>query len=434
MSLASLWRGVTPAGQRHESLSGDAVADAVVVGAGYTGLSAAWHLAGDGLDVVVLEACDVGSGASGLNNGQVIPVLTRADPDMLIDRFAGAGERFVRLIGGSAQDLFDLVRQEGLECEAEQSGWIQPAHSPGRVRAVSQSRFRQWRRNGAAVELLDKAAVDGLLGTGFYHGGMLHRSGGHINPLALARELARIASERSVRLFENTPGLGISRQPDGWRVATIRGHVRAKALVLATNAYTGERAAGLASNMARTILPIRSWQMATQPLPDDVRATIVPGRQAVSDTQGDLHFFRYDARHRLVTGGALALPHDAEARLKQHIGRRLKKLFPQIGEPRFEYVWNGYIGKTRDHTPHVHRLGPDGWAWVGCNGRGVALSVAMGRELARAVGGAATSDLPFPVTEVEPLPLHGLLRLFAPPLTLSLYRRRDRREVPSQTG
>jgi len=112
----SLWRSVTPAGESHAPLDGDIRADAVVVGAGFTGLSTAWHLAGHGLDVVVLEAVDIGYGASGRNNGQVIPVMTRADPDILIERFGETGERFVNLIGGSAGYLFDLVRQENFQC------------------------------------------------------------------------------------------------------------------------------------------------------------------------------------------------------------------------------------------------------------------------------------------------------------------------------
>ena len=149
------------------------------------------HLAKAGKAVTVLEAEDVGYGASGRNNGQVIPVLTRADPDALCARFGDAGERFVKLIGGSAAYLFDLVRENGLNCEAEQNGWIQPAHTPGRFRAISENRFRQWEKHGAEVELIDKAELDRRIGTNFFFGGFGNRTGGHINPLALTRELAR---------------------------------------------------------------------------------------------------------------------------------------------------------------------------------------------------------------------------------------------------
>ncbi|MDP6256842.1 MAG: FAD-binding oxidoreductase [Alphaproteobacteria bacterium] len=429
MADNSLWRSVTPAGESHAPLDGDIRADAVVVGAGFTGLSTAWHLAGHGLDVVVLEAVDIGYGASGRNNGQVIPVMTRADPDILIERFGETGERFVNLIGGSAGYLFDLVRQAKLECEAEQNGWIQPAHTPGRMHAISANRHRQWQRAGAEVELLDKADIERLTGSPFFHGGFMNRTGGHINPLALARELGRSAAERSVRIFENSPVNGYAQTADGWRVESDNGAVEAKALVLATNAYSGEIRPALASKMARSIVPVMSWQMATQPLSDNVRQSVIPGRQAVSDTQGDLHFFRYDARNRLVTGGALVLPFNKEQRIKARIIKRLQKVFPQFTEPRIEQHWTGYVGMTRDHTPHFHKLGPNGWAWIGCNGRGVALSVSLGWALADAIAGPEGQELPFPVTDIEPIPFQGLARRVAPPFTLSYYRWRDQREM-----
>lgn len=426
---STLWRSVTPSGEGHVSLEGDIRADAVVVGGGFTGLSTAWHLAGEGLKVVLLEGVDIGHGASGRNNGQVIPVMTRADPDYLIERFNEPGERFVNLVGNSAQYLFDLVRDAKLDCEAEQSGWIQPAHSPGRVRSVSASRYRQWQRFGADVELLDKTAIDKLTGSTFFHGGFMNKTGGHVNPLALARELARAASERGVTILENSPVVRYYSTSYGWRVETKSGSVTADAMVLATNAYSEKIEPNFAHRLARSIVPVISWQMATRILPDDVCQSVIPGRQAISDTQGDLHFFRYDARNRLVTGGALALPFNGEQRIKARISSRLRKVFPQISDPRIEMICSGYVGITQDHTPHFHKLGPNGWAWIGCNGRGVALSVSMGGALAKAIVDQEEKELPFPVTDIKPVPFQPLVRRFARPFALSYYRWRDQREV-----
>ncbi|MBU6271634.1 MAG: FAD-binding oxidoreductase, partial [Betaproteobacteria bacterium] len=173
---------------------------------------------------------------------------------------------------------------------------------------------------------------------------------------------------------------------------------------------------------------VLSWQMATASVPEAARRVVIPGRHAVSDTHGDLYFMRYDARHRLITGGALVNPRNGAQRLRARIGARLQGLFPALGEVRFDHVWNGYIGMTDDYLPRVHRIGPDGYAWVGCNGRAVGLSVALGRELARAVRGAPDQDLALPFTEPRPLALHGLARRTAP-LMLLLYRYRDQREI-----
>jgi len=428
-SLLSLWQHATPAGISCDPLTEKVKADAVVIGAGFTGLSTAWHLKQQGLDVVVLEGRDIGYGASGRNNGQVIPVLTRADPDYLVGRFGETGERFVKLIGNSAGFLFDLVRELDLDCEAEQNGWIQPAHSPGRFHAVSENRFRQWQSHGMPVELYDKADVGRRLGSDFFHGGFGNPTGGHINPLALTRELARAAVAAGVRIFENSPATAYARVGDKWQVTTERGQVDAEAMVVASNTYTGELVPNLAKRLSRSIVPVASWQMSTEPLPEKVRKSIVPGREAVSDTHGDLHFFRYDARHRLISGGALALPFNARARIKDRIEKRLNRIFPQYTNPKIDYVWTGYVGMTQDHTPHFHKLGPNGWAWIGCNGRGVALSVALGRELARAVNRPNEDELPFPITEIEPLPMQPFIRRAARPFTLALYRWRDSREI-----
>jgi glycine/D-amino acid oxidase-like deaminating enzyme len=168
--------------------------------------------------------------------------------------------------------------------------------------------------------------------------------------------------------------------------------------------------------------------MATEPIGANVRASIIPGRQAVSDTRGDLRFFRYDRDGRLVTGGALMLRFSPAARLKRMVGARLNAIFPQLGVPRFDYVWNGRIGMTPDYLPHVHELGPDGLTWIGCNGRGVALALAIGRELARAVTGRDRRTLALPVGPVRPIPLHGVASLMAP-LAIAARRFNDAREI-----
>lgn len=423
----SHWAAVTANGIPLPALAGDAVTDTVVIGAGFTGLSTALHLRERGLDVMVLEAAEPGYGASGRNNGQVIPTLSRLDPEDMASKFGPAGERLADLVRDSASILFDLVRRHALAAEAEQSGWIQPVHSPGRMR-IAEKRVRQWQARGAPVDLLSRAEVERMTGSALWHGGWWNRTGGHINPLAMAREMARKAVELGVMIHARTPATTIERREGHWLVSTPAGQVKARALMLATHSYTAEFARSLHPGVAREVVPVLSWQMATEPVGDNVRALVIPGRQAVSDTHGDLWFMRYDARNRLITGGALAVPVNGHERLKPLVAERLQRIYPQLGDVRFSHVWNGYIGMTDDYSPRLHRIGPDGYAWAGCNGRGVALSVALGREFAAAIGGVSPDELAMPLTEVRPLPFHGALRRLAP-LMLMEYRRRDAREV-----
>ena len=424
---ASLWAAATPPGPDLPELAGTARADVVIIGAGFTGLSTALHLRAAGVDVAIVEAMEPGWGASGRNNGQVIPTLSRPDPDDIVAKHGAVGERFVRLLRDSASVLFDVVRRYQIQAEQEQTGWVQPVHSPGRIK-IAERRVEQWSRFGAAVELLSRDEVSRMLGSDAWFGGFWNRTGGHINPLALSRGLAHVVLERGGRIYARSPALSFERQDARWVVKTGQGEITGRALVVATNAYTGEFSKSLMPDVAQEVMPVLSWQMATQPLSDAARATVIPGRQAMSDTHGELYFARYDARNRLVTGGAVIGPGDKAERLKVIVAERLQRLWPQIGPVEFDYVWNGYVGMTTDFLPRIHRLGPDAYGWTGCNGRAVALSIALGDELSKAVRGVPDRELALPFTDPVPIPAHALLRRLAPWM-LMLYRRRDAREI-----
>ena len=423
----SLWAAVTPPGPDLPELKGMQSADVIVVGAGFTGLSTALHLREAGVDVAIVEAMEPGWGASGRNNGQVIPTLSRPDPDDIIRRHGAAGERFVGLLRDSASMLFDVAKRHNIAAEQEQTGWVQPVHSPGRIR-IAERRVKQWSKFGAPVELLSREQARDMLGSDAWYGGFWNRTGGHINPLALSRGLARVVLEKGARIYARSPAQSFERRGDKWIIKTVKGEIAGRALVLATNAYSGEFSKSLAPEIAHEVMPVLSWQMATQPLSDNVRKTIIPGRQAMSDTHGELYFARYDARHRLVTGGAVIGPGNKAERIKARVAERLQRLWPQIGAVSFDYVWNGYVGMTTDFLPRIHRLGPDAYGWTGCNGRAVALSIALGGELSKAVRGVPENELALPFTEPVTIPAHGLLRKLAP-LMLLVYRRRDAREI-----
>jgi len=430
----SLWAATAPAGPPLPELVGDAVSDVVIIGAGFTGLSTAIHLREAGAAVTVIEAADPGWGASGRNNGQVIPTLSGHDPSAMVARHGAAGERFNVLLRDSATALFELVRRYDIAAEAEQSGWVQPVHSPGRFK-LAEKRVQEWSALGAPVELLDRGAVSRMLGSDAWFGGFWNRSGGHVNPLALTRGLADVALKLGAVIFARSPATSFAHAGGRWTVQSARGSVTAPALVLATNAYTGEFAP-LAPAIARELIPVHSWQMATKPISNNVAKTIIPDRQAMSDTHRELYFARWDARNRLVSGGAAMFPGAGGANLRQPVANRLKRLWPQIGEVEFDYVWSGYVGMTPDSLwhpetpgfPRVHRLGPNGYAWAGCNGRGVALAISLGRELARATQGAPLETLALPLSEPRPQPMQGVLRKIAP-FALPLYRRLDAREM-----
>jgi glycine/D-amino acid oxidase-like deaminating enzyme len=405
----SLWAATAPPPPETAPLAGTVTADVCVIGAGYTGLSAALHAAEAGAKVVVLEAAAIGWGASGRNNGQVIPTLSRMDPDDIAASAGAKGEDFVGLIRDSASLVFDLIRRHGIAAEAVQNGWVQPAHRESRMKAA-EKRVAAWGRRGAPVQLLDRAAMEKLTGTAHWHGGWTNATGGRINPLGYARGLGRASIAAGAVIHTHTPAESIDRAEGKWVVKTPSGAVRAERVIIATNAYSTD----LWPGFREEVIPVRSYQMATAPLTDNVRKTILPEGHALSDTRGDLYFFRFDANGRLITGGALMLGFDWEHRLRERIGKRVADVYPQVGVPQFDYVWWGYIGMTADKAPHVHELAPGVTGWNGCNGRGVALATAIGRELGRQATGTGWSDIPLPLSPVRPIPAYAFAKRIAP--------------------
>lgn len=418
----SLWAATAPPAPDCPPLAGDAKAEVAIVGGGFTGLSAALHLAEKGVAVTLLEAAEPGFGASGRNGGQVIAGL-KEDPGDLVARFGEvAGERLVAFAGGTADFVFDLIARYGLDCDARREGWVQAAHAPLVLPAL-EKRVQEWQARGAPVELLDQATTARLLGTQGYAGGLLDRRGGRLQPLAYARGLARAAIGLGAAIHGATPVTALEREADGWRLATPGGSVKAKRVLLATNGYTD----GLWPGLARSVVPAMSYQAATAPLSDNLRRSILPEGHVVSDTRRLLAYYRLDPAGRLVLGGRGRFKESDDPADYRHIQARLKELFPQLGEPQWQFFWGGKVALTLDHLPHVHELAPGLMAALGYNGRGVAMASRMGAAMADWAAGLPAAELPLPPSAMRPLPLQGLRR---PVLAMAVgwKRWRDRQE------
>ncbi len=424
-SLPSLWSATALPPPATTRLEASVDADVVIIGAGYAGLSAALHLAEKGRQVVVLEAGEIGHGGAGRNNGMVIPTLSRAFPDDLRARFGNErGERMARLIGRSASFTFDLIRRHNIDCDAVQTGWTQPAHSPGRAR-LARNRFEQWQALGADVAYLDREEISALSGSQLYHGGWLAKTGGHLNPLKYVRGLATAALCGGARIFTQSPATAVKADAQGWRVETPLGAVRTGQVIVATDAYADQ----LFPQLRKSVVPVRFFQQATEPLPPEVLAKVLPGKQALSDTHADMRFARPTVDGRIVSGGTLVFKHDWRKRLESHTRQRLHEVFPAIRpDIKFDYVWDGHVAMTTDFLPRLHELAPGIVTVTGYNGRGVALATQSGQMLAEAALGRHVDDLDLPLTPLRTIPLHGLLTRVAS-LELLRYRWRDTREV-----
>lgn len=399
----SLWAAFSAAAPPCGPLTADLEVDVAIVGAGYTGLSAAIDLAVAGRRVAVLESAEIGCGASGRNNGQVIPGL-KLDPDDVVRRLGeAAGERLVEWSGHAPSIVFDLITSSAIECDLERNGWIQPAYTRKAI-ATIESRCRQWRSRGGPVEMLPSDALPSILGTNQYHAAWLDRRGGALNPLAYVRGLARRALQCGGRIFTQSPAIGLEDRGGRWCVRTQRAEVRAASVIVATGAYSDRLVPGL----RRTIVPLRTAQVATFPLTEHVHKAILPGRQAASDTRRLLTSFRVTPQQRLMMGGADATGGALDERLVRSLHCAATELFGHLGDLKWEFGWSGLLALTEDHLPHIHAPSRGLLAALGCNGRGIAVSTAMGRALAQYVLRGAEAELPLPVTGMRPVRFFAL--------------------------
>ena len=394
-----LWERTAPPAPDTAPLAGETRADVAVIGAGYTGLSAALHLAEAGARVVVLEGATIGFGGSGRNVGLVnagLWVLPDALPEIL---GATHGERLLQLLGEAPRLVFDLVERHRIACEPRREGTLHLA--VGRAGAAEiAARARQWQARGAPVERLGATEAARLVGSDAYRGALLDRRAGTIQPLAYARGLARAAIGAGAAVHTGSPVTGATQGPSGaWRLQTRGGAVTADWVIVATNAYTADGVPAPWAAVRAELVRLPYFNIATAPLGDNVRRTILPGGQGAWDTRTVLSSFRMDAAGRLVIGSVGALRGPGVAIHRAWARRTLRRLFPQLGAISFEHEWYGQIGMTADAAPRFHRLGPRVLSFSGYNGRGIAPGTAFGRVLAEHVLGRLTeAEMPLPVT------------------------------------
>ena len=380
----SCYTATAPAGERHRALAGRETADVCVVGAGFTGVSAALHLAERGYSVVVLEAARVGWGASGRNGGQV-----------------GSGMResmsaLERSIGPSHAEALWMLCEEAKATIAERIALhdIGCDWRPGNLLASTRERYMGWieseaefchRRFGyRGYRMLSRAQMGEEVASDCYVGGRMDEAGGHLHPLRFVLGMAGAAVHAGARIFE---GSRVERIQWGspTKVSTSHGVVEAAYVVLAGNAYLGR----LEPRIASRIMPIVNHVLATEPLGEHRARSLIRSGACVHSTKFVVDYYRCTADHRLLFGGGETYSDRPLDDPKAFVRRYMLRVFPQLADVRIDHAWSGRLAITMNRLPHVGRLAPDGYFAQGFSGHGVALTQIAGKLIGEAVAGTA---------------------------------------------
>ena len=404
---------------RFAPLAGETRADVCVVGGGYTGLSAALHLAGRGFSVVLLEAHRVGFGASGRNGGQV-GSGQRLDQDVL-EKMVGftSAHRLWELAEDAKALLCDLIKAHAMPCTLH-PGVAHACRSDAEVRAIH-AYAEKLRRDYdyQQIEPLDRAGLRALVGSTAYQGGEVDWGASHVHPLNLAIGLAQAAARAGVRIFEASP---VQRIDPGAKpvVHSDQGRVQADHVILACNGYLG----GLEPKVAARVMPINNFIIATEPLGTRAR-DILAKPVAVADSRFVVNYWRLSDDNRLLFGGGESYGYRFPDIIRT-VRKPMLQVYPQLADTRIDYAWGGTLAITMNRLPCFARPQPNVLSASGYSGHGVALATMAGKVMAEAIAGQAER---FDLMAALPQPrFPGGPALRAPLLVLAMtwYALRDR--------
>ncbi|MBT2323742.1 FAD-binding oxidoreductase [Variovorax paradoxus] len=391
MKLASYWTDTTTRFEGLDPAGLDARADVVVIGAGFTGLSAALALARRGAKVVVLEAGLVASEASGRNGGHCNNGLPYDFGSVARQLGVEQARDLYHAYDSAVDSVERVVREEGIDCDFRRNGKIKLAAKPHHFAKLEKAYELLHRDVDPDTSLVGPEAIGSEVGSGQFYGGIVMHKSAQMHMGRFGAGLAAAAQRRGARIFENTAVAGLTRlSANAIRVKTEHGTVEAAQVLVAT----GPSRHGPFGYFRRRIIPVGSFVVTTEPLSQQLAASIMPGRRNATTTKNVGHYFRLTPDNRLVFGGrarfALSDP-ASDAKSGAVLERDMKKLFPQLRDIRIDYCWGGVVDMTADRLPRAGEARGLHYA-MGYSGSGTQMSVYMGQHMARAMDGDSAAN------------------------------------------
>ncbi|MEQ6289546.1 NAD(P)/FAD-dependent oxidoreductase [Vogesella sp. GCM10023246] len=402
------------------ALRGSLRADVCIIGAGYTGISTALHLAEAGFKVVVLEAARVGWGASGRNGGQIVNSYSR-DIDVIEARH---GADTARKLGAMAFEGGKIIRERiekyGIQCDLK-NGNVFAAFTQKQLDELA-AKKALWERYGhTGLKLVDKAGMKDIVSSDQYVGALLDNWGGHIHPLNLALGEAAAFEALGGQIFEQSAVVSVAKGTPA-TVKTAQGEVVADTVVVAGNAYLGD----LIPQLAEKTLPCGTQVITTERLDPALAKSLLPGDNCVEDCNFLLDYYRLTGDNRLLYGGGTVYGARDPGEIERLVRPKMLKTFPQLENVKIEFGWTGNFSLTLSRLPQVGRVDSNIYYSQGCSGHGVTYTHLAGRIIAEAICGQRERFDAFASLPHYPFPGGRLFRV--PMLTMGAwwYEMRDR--------
>jgi gamma-glutamylputrescine oxidase len=402
-------------------LEGECAADVCIVGAGYTGLSAALHCAARGMRVVLLDAQRVGWGASGRNGGQA--GADQREDQQTLEKMLGDehARRLFELGLESITAVKELISRYAIDCHLK----------PGILLVDHKRSYTEYSRatvdhlnskyDYAGMQFVDRDGVSERIGSDVYHSGILDTAAAHLHPLRYALGLAKAAVAGGVTIHERSRVTNITHGAKV-RIETEQGSVTADHVLLACNGYVGD----LDKNVAAHVMPINNFIIATEPLSDELARSLIRDDVAVADSKFVVNYWRLSQDNRLLFGGRESYGYRFAEDIKRYVRKPMLKVYPQLKDVRIDYGWGGTLAITRSRLPHFARVAPNVLSASGYSGHGVSMATLAGKLAAEAIAGQAERFDTMASIPNAPFPGGALLRWPALVLGMVWYGLRDK--------
>ncbi|MRH41714.1 FAD-dependent oxidoreductase [Aquibacillus halophilus] len=405
MDKISMWEATANQRRERPTLEGDQQCDVVIIGGGYSGLSTSYFLQQKDVKTIVLEKDLVGSGASGRNGGELLTGYMDSASSLIKKKGIDVARRMYQLSLDSIDLIETIIESNDIDCAFTRKGSLKAAYRASDIDGMKREQEVLEREFNHKVKIVEPSEMQTELKTTFYHGGRIDEKCGHFHPLNYALGLADAVENFGGVIYENSEALRIERDANNKVIVkTTSGRVFADEIVIVTNGYSGD----LNKRIKRTIVPVESIMIATEPMPEELMKDLIKNNRAVSDSKNLLYYFRRTADNRMAFGGSGRSTNKRDQLLLfNQLQSGMTTVFPDLREAKVEYQWSGKVGITKEKLPYMGRLEDGTYFAYGYAGHGAALSTIMGQAIARKIVAEDDVANPLEVKRIRPIPFHS---------------------------